>query len=148
MDRRELLKTLAVAPALAKAQTTAEPPMPQSEVLARVADLIIPRSETPGALDAGVSKLIEARAQRDAPFRRRLLMGLEDLAAKEFLTLTESQQVALLHSIEDTKFFKLIKDATIDAYYSTREGLVEELGWHGNTHLEDFPGCTHPQHKE
>jgi hypothetical protein len=147
MDRRELLKTLAVAPVLAQAQTPAAP-MPNADVLARVTDLIIPRSETPGAIDAGVPKLIEARTRRDARFQQRLATGLKDLAAKGFLKLPEAEQVALLESIAATPFFKLIKGATIDAYYSTREGLVEELGWHGSTHLEEFPGCTHPEHKD
>ena len=140
MDRRELLKTLAVAPALAQAQTTPPPPMPNADVLARVADLIIPRSETPGALDAGAPKIIDERARRSVATQRKLAAGLKDLAAKGFLDLPEAGQIALLHSIETTPFFKLVKDLTIDAYYSTREGLVEELGWHGSTHLEEFPG--------
>ena len=42
----------------------------------------------------------------------------------------------------------MIKAMTIDGYYSTREGLEQELGWHGNTYLTSFPGCTHPEHQE
>jgi Gluconate 2-dehydrogenase subunit 3 len=45
------------------------------------------------------------------------------------------------------RFFRLIKDLTIDGYYSSRSGLVEELGWHGNTFLSEFKGCTHPEHQ-
>lgn len=147
MDRRELLKTLAVVPALAQAQTAPPQPLPNADVLARVTDLIIPRSETPGAVDAGVPQLIEARTRRDARFQRRLAAALKEIADKRFLELAEAEQVALLQSIESTPAFKVIKDATIDAYYSTKEGLAQELGWHGNTHLEEFPGCTHPEHK-
>ena len=45
------------------------------------------------------------------------------------------------------RFFRLLKDLTIDGYYSSRAGLVEELGWHGNTFLSEFKGCTHPEHQ-
>jgi hypothetical protein len=41
----------------------------------------------------------------------------------------------------------LIKDLTIDGYYSSLEGLVGELGWKGNTYLPEFKGCTHPEHQ-
>jgi hypothetical protein len=72
---------------------------------------------------------------------------------RNFLSLTPDQQVAILTpvSVETSspggKFFKLAKDVTIDAYYSTREGLLTELGWHGNTFLKEFKGCTHPEHQ-
>jgi hypothetical protein len=42
--------------------------------------------------------------------------------------------------------FQTIKDATIDRYYSTEAGLVEEFGYKGGTFLASFPGCTHPEH--
>ena len=39
------------------------------------------------------------------------------------------------------------QDATIDAYYSTKEGLVTELGWDAAKPLIEFKGCTHPEHQ-
>ena len=147
MDRRELLKTLAAVPALSRANANAQLP-DWTPLLTRVTDLIIPRSDTPGAVDAGVPAIIEALVQRRPAARRELEVGLADLAAKRFLELSEPEQIALLQSIETTSFFKLIKDLTIDAYYSTPEGLAKELGWHGNTYLEEFPGCTHKEHQE
>ena len=42
---------------------------------------------------------------------------------------------------------RLLKGATVDAYYSTREGLNTELGWNGNTFLTEFKGCTHKEHQ-
>ena len=44
-------------------------------------------------------------------------------------------------------FFKTLKDATIDAYYSTKEGLVNELGWDAAKPMMEFKGCTHPEHQ-
>lgn len=36
-----------------------------------------------------------------------------------------------------------MKDMTIDGYYGSYTGLVEELGYRGNQMLASFPGCTH-----
>jgi hypothetical protein len=43
------------------------------------------------------------------------------------------------------RFFKAIKEATIDGFYTSKIG-IEELGYQGNTVLDEFPGCTHPEH--
>ena len=45
------------------------------------------------------------------------------------------------------EFFTLLKGATVDAYYSTQEGLKTELGWNANTFLSEFKGCTHKEHQ-
>ena len=86
--------------------------------------------------------------------------GIADLNAlasasygQEFVALDEQQQIAVLMpmSLETEsslgKFFAIVKDMTIDAYYKTEIGLKTELGWHGNTYLASFPGCDHPEHQ-
>jgi hypothetical protein len=35
----------------------------------------------------------------------------------------------------------------VDGYYSSKERQADELGWHGNTFLTEFKGCTHPEHQ-
>jgi len=171
-SRRDALKALIVAAAasqavsaqhehgaadLVKLTKTAKPVAFSAEELALTAalvDLIIPRSDTPGALDAGVPIILDAVAAKNAAFKKQWLAGLQWLnQGRTFRSLTQEQQVAILTpvSMETTsaggKFFKLAKDSTIDAYYSTREGLITELGWHGNTFLKEFKGCTHPEHQ-
>jgi hypothetical protein len=44
------------------------------------------------------------------------------------------------------RFFRLIKNLTADGYYTSRAGLLEELGYAGNTALAKFPGCPVPEH--
>jgi glucoside 3-dehydrogenase (cytochrome c) hitch-hiker subunit len=44
------------------------------------------------------------------------------------------------------RFFRLIKNLTADGYYTSRIGLLEELGYTGNTALARFPGCSVPEH--
>jgi Gluconate 2-dehydrogenase subunit 3 len=43
-------------------------------------------------------------------------------------------------------FFRLIKNLTADGYYTSRAGLLEELGYSGNKYLPGFPRCTVPEH--
>ncbi len=39
------------------------------------------------------------------------------------------------------RFFRLVKNLTADGYYTSRAGLLEELGYTGNTALASFPAC-------
>jgi len=43
-------------------------------------------------------------------------------------------------------FFRLIKNLTADGYYTSRVGLLEELGYNGNKYQPGFPQCTVPEH--
>lgn len=132
----------------------------EMKTLARVADLIIPRTDTPGASDAGVHYFIDSTARARKTFGTEIRRGIASLNTearkkngKAFLEITEAQQVALLKAFSQEQgtsraaFFKTMKDQTIDAYYGSKEGLTQELGWNANTFLKEFPGCTHPEHK-
>ena len=44
------------------------------------------------------------------------------------------------------RLFRLIKSLTADGYYTSRIGLVDELGYTGNTALASFPSCTIREH--
>jgi gluconate 2-dehydrogenase gamma chain len=127
----------------------------------RISDLIIPRTDTPGASDAGVPMLIDRAASQSSTLRELLHEGataFDEMARTShsggFVSLTEEQQTKLLTWAEENaatpqgEFFRLMKSMTIDMYYSTPEGLKQELGWHGNTYLSEFKGCTHPEHQE
>lgn len=118
----------------------------EMQQLADVADLILPRTDTPGASDAKVQEYIDFQLAKDKARQTVLREGLRWLADKsdKIQALTEASQKP------DTaagRFFRLMKDLTIDGYYQSKEGLVAELGWHGNTYLPKWDGCTHPEHK-
>jgi hypothetical protein len=44
------------------------------------------------------------------------------------------------------RFFRLIKNLTADGYYTSRVGLLDELGYKGNTYRASFPSCTVSEH--
>ena len=39
--------------------------------------------------------------------------------------------------------FKAIKSMTADGYYTSKVGLIDELGYTGNSVHTEFPACTH-----
>ena len=43
------------------------------------------------------------------------------------------------------RFFRLVKNLTADGYYTSRVGLLEELGYAGNRALAQFPACSIPE---
>lgn len=118
----------------------------EMQLIAEWADLLIPRTETPGSSDAKVHEYIDFTLARD-PKRKALLRQ-----ALEWFSQQPAKQAALTaasNNLQSTegRYFTLLKDLTIDGYYQSREGLITELGWHGNTSLPKFDGCTHPEHK-
>ena len=141
--RRELLLTIAAAlPAAAQhehpdtsapeAYTTRVFSADEMKRVAALVDLIIPRTDTPGASDAHVPEFIDRKLSLDPALKERFLNGLR----------------AFDGELKDgDPFSKLLKDLTVDGYYTSKEGLTQELGWHGNTFLTEFKGCTHADHE-
>src|SRR5262249_44466717 len=114
-------------------------------------DLIIPRTDTPGALDAGVPIRIDQQVFSKPDLQEVFSRGLASLAP-DFTALPQSEQVAALQLMNENpdtpggKFFRTVKNLTIEWYYRSEQGMVEELGFKGNTFRASFPGCTHPEH--
>lgn len=143
--RRDLLRSIAVAAtALPVAAQHEHPDVAEGTYalkvfspeerkrVATLVDLIIPRTDTPGASDAHVPEFIDRKLSLDAVLKERFLTGL-----RRFDGVLKDQD----------PFSKLLKELTIDGYYTSKEGLTQELGWHGNTFVAEFVGCTHPEHQ-
>ena len=123
---------------------------PRYEALLGAVDTIIPETDTPGAAQAGVAKMIDEDAAGGS-WRWDLDEALDRLMADGFSDSNDIGRQAILADYmnatdERRAHFKLLKDLTVDYYYSTEIGLAEELGYKGNTYLAEFPGCTHPEH--
>jgi gluconate 2-dehydrogenase gamma chain len=126
----------------------------QFRVITRIADLIIPATDTPGAVGAGVPIYIDSVIATNKAQQKLVSEGLEWLATKNFIDLTEEGQLAILHPLCETadageskdhavEFFRLIKNLTADGYYTSQIGLIKELGYSGNTAMAEFPTCLH-----
>ncbi|MCZ2474777.1 gluconate 2-dehydrogenase subunit 3 family protein [Aquirufa ecclesiirivi] len=74
----------------------------QRKIVAAVAEHIIPKTATPGAIDAGVPAFIELMLQDcyKLPEQRSFLKGVNDLDKAGFLNQNASGQVAMLKLLE------------------------------------------------
>lgn len=154
-SRRELISIGAALPALPQHSHEPDKVAPGSyqpkvfsadelKLVAQLAEHIVPRTDTPGAADAGVHFLIDRALSSKPADAKKFRAGM-----KTFAKLAPERQVEKLKTLAARKdpFFKMLKDLTIDGYYTTRAGLAQELGWHGLTPMPEFHGCTHPEHK-
>jgi gluconate 2-dehydrogenase gamma chain len=132
----------------------------QLQTVRLLADLIIPRTDTPGAADAGVHNLIDSDTSRKPAVQQLWKEALAWFDAESqrrhgqpFAKASQEQQTAILTGASASPtaagfpHFALLKSATVDTYYATRQGLQTELGWNANTYLPEFAGCTHKEHQ-
>jgi gluconate 2-dehydrogenase gamma chain len=131
---------------------------PEFESLCTLVELILPRTDTPGAKDAGVPWYLDIVVNADPELRTKFRQGLEWLeihSRQEFGTSftggTVDQQVKLLESTlpansEGHAFFETVKAMTLVGYYSSEIGLREELHYVGDEYLPEFKGCPHGGH--
>jgi hypothetical protein len=129
--------------------------------ISRIADLIIPETDTPGAVSAGVPAYIDLVISRNTDQQLVMADGLRWLDReakrvlnKRFIELSEAQQVSILEPLceeadkqeshaRNVQFFTLIKSLTADGYYTSEVGLRTELQYAGNKVRDGFPDCVH-----
>jgi hypothetical protein len=123
-------------------------------MVSRIADLIIPATDTPGAVGAGVPMYIDTVVARNKGQQTLVTEGLAWLAQQNFMELPEAGQLAILQPLCDAadagdlkqrhvQFFQVLKSLTADGYYTSQIGLMKELGYSGNTAMAEFPTCLH-----
>lgn len=134
---------------------------PEWKLVSRLADLIIPATDSPGALAAGVPAYIDMVLSENPAQGNGFRRGAEWLETRarehhgaEFLSLTEAHQIALLTPLceavdsETAKtdgelFFGMVKKLTADGFFTSKAGLIDALGYKGNAVRSEFPGCIH-----
>jgi gluconate 2-dehydrogenase gamma chain len=126
---------------------------PQMSIVSAVSEIVIPRTDTPGAIDVGVPRFIDLMlgdvcTQKD---REHYLAGLADFDAaahteqgKEFLALEPTHQVALVRRfhdaavIEDQRaarlredlqrpFILMTKELTLLGFFTSEAGATQVL---------------------
>ena len=137
----------------------------QGELLAALAELIIPETDTPGARTARVHEHIDLVLSHETEQVRKVFAeGLAEVDRlsrsrhqKEFVRLSPQEQEALLGQLADPesdrpggtaghRFFRDLRRRTVFAYYTSREGIHQELGYQGKQVLAEWEGCPHPGH--
>jgi len=178
MDRRDFVKQLsagmgaALKPGVLAAILSgceAEPEdsglltLNELDVLGSLTDAIIPRTDTPGARDAGVPQYIEMMLQDFTPsdevaiFRSQIdwiSSLLERHDARQLEDVGEEERNALLIALDDQAFgtgasdglppgepalFAILKPLTVAGYYTSKAGALQELHQTPFGSYEDVP---------
>jgi hypothetical protein len=138
----------------------------QNDTVVTLAEIIIPKTETPGATDARVNEFIDGvLADASEDNRKKFLDGLAwldthttEAHGAPFTKLTHEQQVAVLTALSTlppdaspvpsgAEFFQAIKSLTVTGYYTSEIAMREEIGDDGNMFFAEFKGCTHQEHQ-
>jgi len=165
MDRRQLLRLLGAGAAAiglspADARALLAPGAPrrprlaffteeERESVTALADLILPATDTPGAVEAGVVDYTEMIVSEwmDPGERERFMRGLahldihsESLTGVRFAYAGEDRQTAILSGLEaegralreadpeaPTPFFQQTRALVLHGYYTSEIGMREEL---------------------
>lgn len=169
VDRRALLRTaillvggsVAAAPALALAEAAAAAPRyfspAQFALLDEVAAIIIPKTDTPGAREAGVAGYIDAlMADWAAPVtaqQTRELIDQIDVQAKAdlgapLLSLDPAKRIDAMRAfdlaaMQSNRVYRRFKELVMLTYYLSEVGATQELRyelvpgvWEGSVPLE------------
>jgi glucoside 3-dehydrogenase (cytochrome c) hitch-hiker subunit len=171
MDRREVMKTIALSPAIAplfpsaaQVATAYTPKFFSSDELDLVAtlgELILPQTETPGARQAKAHEhidLVLSEETSDVQRTFRSGLGLVEQRSRElykdrFVALKPEQQNAILKHMseakseppsEEKRFFLDVRKRVVFAYYTSEVGLREELDYKGKQVIGHWKGCQHP----
>jgi hypothetical protein len=123
-------------------------------ILDAVAETIMPRTDTPGARDAGVPKMLDAMMISWASEARRTAFGeiLDEIdrsarsqQGQGFAALTADQQLAVMAAYDQAKFvdpqYRAFKELILTLYYMSEPGATQELRY------EHTPGVWIPSLK-
>jgi len=134
-----------------------------------LAEMILPTDDDPGAKEAKVGDYIDfvvfSAREFEPSMQREWIEGLTFLDGasqkqfgKPFHSGAETDRVKLLTEMslpesdstahhEGYRFFRLVKDMTVEGFYTSKVGLIDVLNYQGMNYMADFPGCTHPEHQ-
>ena len=130
------------------------------QALQAFTEILIPTDETPGAREAYCAHYIDFVLQssdavpKSQEAWRNAMKAIQETG---FYRLGAQPRIDLVKdmarqetdpSAEHPAFFayRLIKQQTVFAFYTSRQGLMEALDYKGNSYNVVFPGCSHPEH--
>jgi hypothetical protein len=138
----------------------------ENRTVIEMSEHLIPADDSsPGARAAKVNEYIDLIVSESPdPTKQTWREGLaainkmsRERFSKPFPDASAEQQIELLKEISknekspqtvEERFFRTIKYATVDGYYTSEIGIHKELHYKGNSFLKEFTGCTHPEHQQ
>jgi Gluconate 2-dehydrogenase subunit 3 len=106
----------------------------QRKIVAEIAEMIIPKTDTVGAKDVGVPTFIEMMLKDcyKSPEHQSFKEGLASMESVKFLSLNIDERKGVLKLLEQetkkntsktTPFWRLIKELTLLGYFTSEAGL-------------------------
>jgi len=156
MNRRHLLKGMGalalyssfptvLSQFIASCNSTAKKHIPlffsagEYELIEAVADTIIPKTSTPGALDAQVPVFIDmvVKSCMNASDQQHIKKGLQQLTNQKFLSLTANDKLNTINKIDaaafkddaDKTWFRIFKKLTLIGYFTSQQGMTTALNY-------------------
>jgi hypothetical protein len=131
------------------------------EALQAFTEILIPADDTPGAHDAYCAQFIDfvLQASDEMPQTqtawRKAMQAIKETG---FYTAEPSRRVELVTAMSRPEIdrdahhpaffaYRLIKQQTAFAFYTSRAGMIETLDYKGNSYNPVFPACNHPEHQ-
>ncbi len=137
-------------------------PAAEFSMLQSFTGILIPTDETPGASEAHVAHFIDFVVNASAEYAPQTQQDWRNamswLSSRNFGQLPPRQQLSLMEQMaaperdpslqhDGFRAYKLIKQAAVFAFYTSRAGLIDNLKYKGNAYLTVFPACDHPEHR-
>jgi Gluconate 2-dehydrogenase subunit 3 len=127
----------------------------ESRLLDQLMEMIIPADDhSPGAREARTNLFADlmVAASNDA-IKKQWKDGIGLIREEAMGSSLEKALGRAALNEEDPKtdlerFFVLLKQMTVNGYYTSATGIHKEMEYIGNTYLVAFPPCTHPEHQE
>lgn len=126
----------------------------ENELVDQLSELIIPEdAHSPGAKAAKVSLFIDLMLTTgDGRAKQQWRDGLRTIKQEAEQSSLSAALAKAAANEADPKtdldhFFVALKEMTVEGYYTSYMGIHQDLGYRGNTYLNSFPGCIHPEHQ-
>jgi Gluconate 2-dehydrogenase subunit 3 len=176
MERRALLKIVAFTalspklnalPGAAMSHMQAAPAAPatpytlqffteeESRLLDQLMEMIIPADEhSPGAHEANTNLFADLMvATSDDAIKKQWKDGLHLISEQaKSSSLADTLHLAAANEENPTtdleRFFVLLKQMTVNGYYTSSIGIHKDMEYVGNAYLGAFPECTHLEHQQ
>lgn len=131
------------------------------QALEAFTEILIPADDKPGARDAYCAQFIDfiLQASDEMPQTqttwRKAMEAIKETGfyqadpSRRLELVTAMSQPEIDRSAHHPAFFayRLIKQQTAFAFYTSREGLIKTLDYKGNSYNPVFPACNHPEHQ-
>ena len=132
------------------------------EVLQAFTEILIPTDDTPGAREARCAHYIDFVLQASTEAAPDVVSqwreAMTALRQVGFHVADAAGRAALVEAMSKPErdpaadhpafaAYRLIKQQTTFAFYTSRAGTIDTLDYRGNSYYAEFPACEHPEHR-